>query len=174
MFKKTRVRQIIELLQKDLSNKAISEILSVSRNSVARIRNESDDRKLEWDEIHAMTDDELYRLFYPEKFKSKKCYAPVDYAYVHSELGKVGVTEFLLWEKYVEKCRKEMKKPCSYPTFARGYKKYMVDKNYTSHVEHKPGVTIEVDWSGPTMNCIDSDTDSSHIAYLFVATFPYS
>ena len=40
MFKKTRVRQIIELLQKDLSNKAISEILSVSRNSVARIRNE--------------------------------------------------------------------------------------------------------------------------------------
>ena len=99
MFKKTRVRQIIELLQKDLSNKAISEILSVSRNSVARIRNESDDRNLEWDELLAMTDDELYRLFYPEKFKAKKCYAPVDYAYVHSELGKVGVTEYLLWEE---------------------------------------------------------------------------
>ena len=42
-----------------------------------------------------MTDDELYRLFYPEKFKAKKCYAPVDYAYVHSKLGKVGVTEYL-------------------------------------------------------------------------------
>ena len=95
MFKKTRVRQIIELLQKDLSNKAISEILSVSRNSVTRIRNESDDRNLEWDELLAMTDDELYRLFYPEKFKAKKCYAPVDYAYVHSKLGKVGVTEYL-------------------------------------------------------------------------------
>ena len=91
MFKKTRVRQIIELLQKDLSNKAISEILSVSRNSVARIRNESDDRNLEWDELLAMTDDELYRLFYPEKFKPKNSYAPVDYAYVHSELSKVGV-----------------------------------------------------------------------------------
>ena len=174
MFKKTRVRQIIELLQKDLSNKAISEILSVSRNSVARIRNESDDRKLEWDELLVMTDDELYRLFYPEKFKSKKCYAPVDYAYVHSELGKVGVTEFLLWEEYVQGCRKEGTKPCSYPTFARGYKQYTVDKNYTSHVEHKPGVTLEVDWSGPTMSYIDPDTGAAHIAYLFVATFPYS
>ena len=82
---------------------------------------------LELDELLAMTDDELYRLFYPEKFKAKKCYAPVDYAYVHSELGKVGVTEYLLWEEYVEKCKKEGTKPCSYPTFARGYKQYTVD-----------------------------------------------
>lgn len=29
--------------------------------------------------------------------------------------------------------------------------------NYTSHVEHKPGVTLEVDWSGPTMSYIDLD-----------------
>ena len=174
MFKKTRVRQIIELLQKDLSNKVISETLNVSRNSVARIRNESDERKLEWDELLAMTDDELYRLFYPEKFKPKKCYAPVDYAYVHSELSKVGVTETLLWEEYVEKCRKEGTKPCSYPTFARGYKQYTVDKNYTSHIEHKPGITVEVDWSGPTMSYIDADTGSEHTAYLFVATLPYS
>ena len=64
---------------------------------------------------------------------------------------KVGVTEYLLWEEYVEKCKKEGTKPCSYPTFARGYKQYTVDKNYTSHVEHKPGVTLEVDWSGPTI-----------------------
>ena len=174
MFKKTRVRQIIELLQKDLSNSTISEILSVSRNSVARIRNKSDERKLEWDELLSMTDDELYRLFYPEKFKPKSCYAPVDYAYVHSELSKVGVTETLLWEEYVEKCRNEGTKPCSYPTFARGYKQYTVDKNYTSHVEHKPGITVEVDWSGPTMSYIDADTGSEHAAYLFVATLPYS
>ena len=174
MFKKTRVRQIIELLQRDLSNRMISETLNVSRNSVARIRTMSDERKLEWDELLAMTDDELYRLFYPEKFKPKKSYASVDYAYVHSELGKVGVTETLLWEEYVEKCKKEGTKPCSYPTFARGYKQYTVDKNYTSHVEHKPGVTIEVDWSGPTMSYMDADTGSEQTAYLFVATLPYS
>ena len=114
MFKKTRMRQIIEPLQKDLSNSMISEIISVFRNTVARIRNKSDERKLEWDELLSMTDDELYRLFYPEKFKPKNSYAPVDYAYVHSELSKIGVTETLLWEEYVEKCKKNGSKPCSY------------------------------------------------------------
>lgn len=145
MFKKTRVRQIIELLQKNLSDREISNALGVSRNSVARIRQSSDDCSREWDELLMMTDDELYLFFYPDKFKPKNSYAPVDYAYVHSELGKVGVTEVLLWEEYCEKCRKEGVKACSYPTFARGYKRYTVSRNYTSHVEHKPGVTLEAD-----------------------------
>lgn len=174
MFKKTRVRQIIELLQKDLSDREISGILNVSRNSVARIRRISDDCNREWDELLMMTDDELYRFFYPDKFKPKSSYAPVDYAYVHRELSKVGVTEVLLWEEYCEKCKNESVKACSYPTFARGYKKYTVSKNYTSHIEHKPGVALEVDWSGPTMSYIDPDKNTECTAYLFVATFPYS
>ena len=83
MFKKTKVRQIIELLQKNLSDREISNILEVSRNSVARIRVTSENNSLEWDELLVMTDDELYRLFYPDRFKPKTCYAPVDYSYVH-------------------------------------------------------------------------------------------
>lgn len=71
-----------------------------------------------------VSDDELYYFFYPDKFKPKSSYAPVDYAYVHSELSKVGVTGVLLWEEYCEKCKNEGEKACSYPTFARGYKRY--------------------------------------------------
>ena len=140
MFKKTRVRQIIELLQKNLSDREISTVLGVSRNSAARIRQASDGCNAEWEELLMMTDDELYRFFYPDKFKPKQSYASVDYAYMHKELSKVGVTEVLLWEEYCEKCKKEGAKACSYPTFARGYIRYTVSKNYTSHIEHKPGV----------------------------------
>lgn len=174
MFKKTRVRQIIELLQKELSDSDISRTLNVSRNSVARIRQVSDSNLQEYDELLATTDDELYRMFYPDKFKPKASYAPVDYSYVHSELTKVGVTEMLLWEEYVEKCKKSGVKACSYPTFARGYNRYTVSRNYTSHIEHKPGIALEVDWSGPTMSYIDPDKNEKCTAYLFVATFPYS
>lgn len=39
---------------------------------------------------------------------------------------------------------------------------------------HKPGVTVEVDWSGPTMSYVDPDTGRTMTAYLFVATMPYS
>ncbi len=58
MFKKTRVRQIIELLQKNLSDREISGVLGVSRNSVARIRQASDESRKEWDELLMMSDDE--------------------------------------------------------------------------------------------------------------------
>ena len=122
MYKKTQMRRIIELLQKQLSNSDISKILRVSRNSVLRIRQVSDENRLEWDELLNMTDDELYKLFYPEKFKPKNSYAPVDYSYVHKELGKVGVTEMLLWEEYSEKCKEAGTKACSYMTFTRGIK----------------------------------------------------
>ena len=172
MFKKTRVRQIIELLQKNLSEREVARVLGVSRNSVARIRQKGCNE--DWDEILMMSDDELYRYFYPDKFKPKNCYAPVDYAYIHKELGKVGVTEVLLWEEYRDKCIREGVKYCSYVTFSRRYKEYTANKNYTSHIEHKPGVTLEVDWSGSTMTYIDPDRNAECTAYLFVATFPYS
>ena len=48
MFKKTRVRQIIEQLQKNLSDREISGVLGVSRNSAARIRQASDERRKAW------------------------------------------------------------------------------------------------------------------------------
>ena len=101
MFKKTRVRQIIELLQKNLSDREISNVLGVSRNSVARIRQVSDGYLM-------MTDDELYRFFYPDKFKPKNSYAPVDYAYVHRELSKVGSRKFSYGKNTVKNVRKKV------------------------------------------------------------------
>lgn len=39
-------------------------------------------------------------MLFPEKFKVKPKYVPVDYGYVHSELKKIGVTMLLLWKEY--------------------------------------------------------------------------
>ena len=49
-----------------------------------------------------------------------------------------------------------------------------MNKNYTCHIEHKPGLEIEVDWSGPAMSYTEPDTGERITAYLFVATMPYS
>lgn len=65
-------------------------------------------------------------------------------------------------------------KYCSYPTFVVNYEKYTSIQKYTSHLTHKPGETIEVDWSGSTMSFIDRDTNKKITTYLFVAFLPYS
>lgn len=174
MFKKAKVKQIINLIYLDSSNSFIANTLDVSRNSVIKIRRKIDELNLSKEELNGKDEDELYELFFPNKFKRKSSLTPVNYNYVHDELKKVGVTLKLLWEEYVSNCKKEGTKPCSYPTFVLNYQEYTSSKKYTSHIEHKPGEDIEVDWSGPTMHFIDSDSNTKVTAYLFVAALPYS
>ncbi|EOS31645.1 hypothetical protein C807_01511 [Lachnospiraceae bacterium 28-4] len=88
MFKKTKVRSILELLGKNLSAREASKILGVSRNTVAEVQVLLLQSDKSWDDISEWDDDRLYELFYPDKFKYKPRYAPVDYSYVHKELKK--------------------------------------------------------------------------------------
>lgn len=174
MYKKTKPRSVMELLNKNLSEREVAAILGCSRNTVSEIKELCRQQGMTWDDIQDMTDDGLYDILYPKKFKRTTNYVPVDYAYVHSELKKTGVTMKLLWEEYRDKCVSEGREYCAYPTFTVNYYKYTGEKNYTSHIQHKPGVEVEVDWSGPTMSYVDVDTGEIITAYLFVATLPYS
>lgn len=174
MYKKTKPRSVMELLNKNLSEREVAIVLGCSRNTVSEVRELCRKHGKTWDDIKMMTDEQLYDILYPYKFKRVRNYAPIDYAYVHSELKKTGVTMKLLWEEYRDKCIKEGNNYCAYPTFNINYYKYIGDKNYTSHIEHKPGITVEVDWSGPTMSYVDTSTGEIITAYLFVATLPYS
>ena len=47
-------------------------------------------------------------------------------------------------------------------------------QNLTNHLTHKPGVVVEVDWSGTAMRLTDRNTGELIPVYLFVATLPYS
>ena len=174
MYKKTKPRSVMELLNKNPSEREVAAILGCSRNTVSEIKELCRQQGMTWDDIQDMTDDGLYDILYPKKFKRTTNYVPVNYAYVHSELKKTGVTMKLLREEYRDKCVSEGREYCAYPTFTVNYYKYTGEKNYTSHIQHKPGVEAEVDWSGPTMSYVDVDTGEIITAYLFVATLPYS
>lgn len=76
MSKKTKVRSILELLGKNLSAREVSRGLGVSRNTVSEVQ------------ALFLQSGGLYGLFYPDKFKYKPRYAPVDYPCVHKGLNK--------------------------------------------------------------------------------------
>ena len=108
MFKKTRVRQIMELLQKNLSDREISNVLGVSRNSVARIRQVSDGYNGEWEELLMMTDDELYRFFYPDKFKPKTVMLRLIMHMFTGNSVKLGSRKFSYGKNTVKNARKKV------------------------------------------------------------------
>ena len=91
------------------------------------------------------SDDDLYKMFFPEKYESESLYSKPNYEYVHNELKKPGVNLRLLWEEYKSTVPAGMYS-YSYTAYCRGYSDYVGTNNLTNHLTHKPGETAETDW----------------------------
>lgn len=174
MARKINVKLILELRDAGMSRNSIASTRHLSRNSVSDVFSIADEKHITYDDVHDMSEEKVYRLFYPDKYVNETMYGEPDYEYVHNELKRVGVTLKLLHEEYVDKCQTEGKIPMAKTKFNEGYSEYAERNNLTNHIEHKPGERCEVDWSGPTMHYVDRDTGEIIKVYLFVATLSYS
>jgi transposase len=174
MARKINVKLILELRDANMSRGRIASTRHMSRHSVADVFNIADEKHITYSDVQCMSEEDVYRLFYPDKYVNETMYADPDYAYVHNELKKHGVTLSLLHEEYLEKCQREHTIPMGRTKFNEGYAQYTIENNLTNHLVHKPGEAVEVDWSGPTMSFIDLSTGEKVTVYLFVATLPYS
>ena len=120
-----------------------------------------------------MSDKQLSERLFPSG-ASKPVYKMPDYAYVHKELQRSGVTLNLLWLEYCDQCRAAGEVPYQSTQFNKYYADYLAKSNATIHLNHKPGEVMQVDWAGDTAAVIDTDTGEVLPAYVFVATLPYS
>ena len=173
-MKRIRAKEILEARVQGLSMNEIAKQLRVSKHSVSSVCSRALSKGLTSERIREMSDLEVYAFLYPEKEGANTLYTEVDYDRVTSELRRVGVTMKLLHEEYVDQCRTNGTVPVGYTKFCTDYKSWRVNRNYSDRILHKPGVAVEVDWSGPTMSYIDRETRTSIKVYLFVATLPYS
>lgn len=174
MARKIQVKLILELRDAGLSRSFIASTRNISRHSVSDVFNIADEKGITFDDVRDLEENEVYRMFYPEKHAHETIYADPDYPHVHEELKKVGVTLKLLHEEYVERCNEQGLLPMGKTKFNEGYSEYTITNQLTNHIEHKPGVAVEVDWSGKTMHYVDISTGEIITVYLFVGTLPYS
>ena len=174
MARKINVKLILELRSAGLSRNAIAATRHMSKNSVGDVIHIADKRGITFEDVRQLDEDAVYRMFYPDKHAVETLYGQPDYEYVHQELKRVGVTQKLLWQEYQDKCKSDGSIPMGYTKFCQGYGGYIIVNKLTNHLEHKPGDVMEVDWSGPTMNYVDTSTGEIVTVYLFVGTLPYS
>ena len=127
---------------------------------------------LQWPLPEEMSDKQLAELLFPTS-ASKPVYKMPDYAYIHKELQRNGVTLNLLWLEYCDQCRDTGQTPYQSTQFNKYYSDYLAKTNATMHLNHKPGEIMQVDWAGDTASVIDTDTGEIIPAYVFVATLPY-
>ena len=157
MANKINVKLILELLQTPMSQRQIINTRHISSKSITAVCNRAAELGISYKDVVDKDDDEVYTLFFPEKFQKETVYAPVDYEYVHNELKKPGVTLKLLWQEHKDDPKGGI--PVGYTKFCDDYAQYVEQNNLTNHLTHKPGVVCEVDWSGKTMRLHAPDED---------------
>lgn len=174
MARKIKVKQILQLHEAGSGRNHIASVYHMAKDSVSDVIRIADQKGITFSQIKDMDEEDVYRLFYPDKYQSTSIYQQPDYEYIHKELEKVGVTLKTLWQEYRDECQKNHTVPMDYRRLCEGYANYTIRLNLTNHIYHKPGERAEVDWSGPTMTYTDPATGEVVTVYLFVAVLSFS
>lgn len=174
MANKINAKLVLELKASGLSRNQIAATRHMSKHSVSDVINIAKEKGITYAQVKELPEEEVYRLIFPDKYAIETLYEQPDYEYVHQELKRIGVTLKLLWQEYQDKCKSTGAIPMGYTKYCNGYGDYTIVNKLTNHLDNKPGVKAEVDWSGPTMSYIDTSTGEVVTVYLFVGTLPYS
>ena len=169
----TGYREILRLSAQGISQRSIAKSCGCSRNTVARVLTQAQQRKMEWSAVQSLTDGELQNLLFPNQMQPVSRKVP-DCEYIHREMAKSSVTLSLLWNEYCEQCRIDNEIPLKYTQYCNYYRKFVVTTKATMHLNRKAGEQTEVDWAGQTANVIDRDSGEIIPAHVFVAVLSYS
>ncbi len=163
------MRKVCELLrlkfEQDLSDRKIAVALSMSRSAVAECLQRATTAAVKWPLPEGLDDAELERRLYPVKPKAIEIPWP-DFAHVHRELSRPGVTRQLLWEEY----KAQYPQGAQYSAFCERYRQWLHSTvEPVMRFEHRAGEKCFVDYAGHTVGVVDRHTGEIREAQIFVA-----
>jgi transposase len=88
-----------------------------------------------------------------------------DFAQLHAELARPGVTRLLLWQEY----KAARPDGWQYSVFCDRYRRWLATQELVLRQNHAPGEKCFVDYAGQTVPILDRHTGESRDAEVFVA-----
>ena len=167
-------REILRLNKLGYSRRQITSSARSSHHTVKAVLELAEAHNISWPLDDSVTNHDLDWLFHPERQRQESGYSEPDYAYIHKELARPGVTLTLLWSEYCEQCSASGTKAYMSTQFSDKYRHWARLTKATMRITHKPGEAMQVDWAGNTIPYYDSVTGVESAAYLFVSVLPCS
>ena len=167
-------REILRLRSLGHNITRTAEAIHSSRHTIREVWRLADEKDISWPLQEELSNQQLYRLFYPERLDRVQVYMEPDCEYIHGELAKKGVNLTLLHNEYKVKCASTGRVPYQYTQFCDIYRAWARKSKATMRIQHKPGDAMEVDWAGGTLPITDPVTGEMTPAYLFIAVLPCS
>jgi len=161
-----KIRTILRLHHESkLSQHQIASSLHLSVGVVNKYLKRAASVGLSWPLSKEYDDDEQLRKRLQKT--QEKPTAPqhtIDFALIHQELKRKGVTLQLLWEEY----KSTVLHPLSYTHFCLLYRNWKDVQPKSMRQTHKAGDKAFVDYAGQTIDIIDPDTGEVRAAQIFV------
>lgn len=161
------VQEILRLAAAQLSQPQIARALCLSVGVVNKYLQAARRAQLSWPLPPELTAEQIQqRLFPATESLTLLPKALPDFAHVHQELKRKGVTRLLLWEEYAAH---HPLQHYSYSRFTELYQDYRRRLRVTLRQTHRAGEKLFVDYAGPTVDIIDRETGEVRAAQIFVA-----
>lgn len=168
--KRSAMRKIKDVLRLKFearpSHDKIAAATGLSKGAVTNTVQRATQKGLSWPLPPELDDSRLEAMLYRQAAPRRE-YAEPDYALMHQELKRKGVTAQLLWEEHEAAAR------CaglSIQSVLRALPRYRRTLARTMRQIHRAGEKVFIDCSGGTVAVIDSTSGEVLTAEIFVAT----
>jgi transposase len=165
-----QIRQTLHLhYQAGLSYAQAARALGMAKATVGKIASLARAAGVDWTLAQTLTDEELEaRLYQPPVPRASSRLEP-DFALVHQELKRSGVTLMLLWEEYQRRLVDAGEPAYKYTSFCVKYRAWAARLKRSMRQTHLAGERVFVDYAGHTVDVVDAATGVISKAQVFVA-----
>lgn len=162
-----KIREVLRLTHElKLSVRDVTAATGVGKTAVAEYVRRAKVIGITWPVPPEIDNVELERrLFVPAAFRDGPVRVVPDWAKVHEELKRRGVTLAILWEEH----RAECPNGHGYSQFCNLYADWRKCLSPVMRQTHVGGDKLFVDWAGDTVPVINPDTGEVRQAHLFIA-----
>jgi transposase len=161
-----KIREVLRLkFEAKFSHERIAVATGLSKGAVTNYVHRASQKGLGWPLPEDLDDAALERALFPQVVL-QELYAPPDYAYVHQELKRKGVTLQLLWEEYHAANGEHAWR---YSQFCLHYQRFRGNLARSMRQIHRAGEKLFIDYSGKTVPVINAITGEIVPAQIFIA-----
>jgi len=146
------------------SHREVAQSVGTSAGAVAGALDRARKAGLDWAAVQALSDDELESRLYPAAVAASARPLP-DFAWVHMERRKAGVTLELLHMEYLEQHPDGYR----YTQYCQYYRAWLKKRRLAMRQEHRAGEKTFVDYSGKRPSIVDPQSGECIAVELFVA-----
>jgi len=161
-----KIEDVLRLHARGLSTRRISLATGVGKTTVIEYLRRATTAGLSWPLPAGLDEAGLERRLFPPPPSAKgRQFAEPDWAAVHRELKRPGVTLALLWDEY----RGGHPAGYGYSAFCDHYRRWSGRLSPVMRQRHAAGERMFVDYSGTKMSVIDPATGAARPAEIFIA-----